>query len=96
MAEFSSTDSYRQFEQAVKFETRYVHDAEVQDFLATVIETSQTRKDSIEESTVHWRAQRGYIWRMENAGTEEEFDADFVQRLADRSLTFLSIRVRSS
>ena len=55
-------------------ETRYVYDGEVRDFLVAVIETSQTRKDSIEKSTVLWRAQRGYAWRTENPGTEEEFD----------------------
>ena len=60
MAEFSSTDSYRRFAQTVKRETRYVYDAEVRDFLLTVIETSRTRKDSIEKATVLWRAQRGY------------------------------------
>jgi len=74
MAEFSSTDSYRRFEQAVKRQTRYVYDGKVRDFLAAVIETSQTRKDSIEKSAILWRAQRGYTWRTENPGTEEEFD----------------------
>jgi hypothetical protein len=74
MAEFASTDSYRWFEQAVKQRTRYVHDAEVRDFLATVMETSKTRKDTIEKSVVLWRAQRGYSWRTENAGEEEEYD----------------------
>jgi hypothetical protein len=75
MAEFSSTESYRRFEQAVKRETRYVYNSEVRDFLAAVMETSETRKNSIEKSTVLWRAQKGYTWRMENAGTEEEFEA---------------------
>ena len=74
MAEFSSTDSYRRFEQAVKRETRYAYNAEVKDFLAAVMETSKTRKDSIEKSSILWRAQRGYSWRTENQGTEEEFD----------------------
>lgn len=74
MAEFSSTDSYRRFEQAVKRETRYVYNGEVRDFLAAVVETSKTRKDSIEKSSILWRAQRGYTWRTENPGTEEEFD----------------------
>jgi hypothetical protein len=46
----------------------------VRDFLAAVIETSQTRKEFIEKASVLWHAQRGYTWRMENAGTEEEFD----------------------
>lgn len=74
MAEFASTDSFRRFEQAVKRETRYIYNGEVQEFLAAVVETSQKRKDSIEKSTILWRAQRGYTWRTENPGTEEEFE----------------------
>jgi len=74
MAEFSSPESYRRFEQTVKRETRYVFDKEVRHFLAAVMETSQTRKESIDKGTVLWRAQRGYTWSVENAGTEEEFD----------------------
>ena len=74
MAGFASTDSYRRFESAVKRETRYIYNSEVRDFLAAVVETSQKRKDSIEKSTILWRAQRGYTWRLENPGTEEEFE----------------------
>ena len=71
MTEFVSTDCYRRFEWAVKRETRYVYNGEVQQFLAAVMETSQKRKDSIEKSSILFRAQRGYTWRMENAGTED-------------------------
>src|SRR5579859_3210541 len=74
MAEFSCTDSYRRFEQTVKRHTRYVYDGEVRDFLAAVIETGKTRKDSIEKGSILWRAQRGYTWRTENPGAEEEFE----------------------
>jgi hypothetical protein len=72
MAEFASTDSYHRFAQAVKLKTRYVHDDEVRAFLAAVMETSETRRDSIEKSVVLWRAQRGYVWRKENEGEEGE------------------------
>lgn len=74
MAEFSSTDSYNLFAGLVKEKTRYVYGGEVRDFLATVIATSETRKDSIQKSAVLWRAQRGYGWRTENEGTDEEFE----------------------
>lgn len=74
MAKFAFTDSYRRFESAVKRETRYIYNREVQDFLAAVVETSQKRKDSIEKSTILWRAQRGYTWRTENPGSDEEFE----------------------
>jgi len=75
MAEFASTDIYRRFEWAVKRETRYVYNSELQDFLAAVVETSQKRKNSIEKSTILWRAQRGYSLRTQNPGTDEEFEA---------------------
>jgi hypothetical protein len=56
----------------VKLKTRFVHDDEVRSFLSTVMETSESRRDSIEESSVLWRAQRGYIWRKEHEGQGEE------------------------
>jgi len=74
MAEFVTTDCYRRFEWAVKRETRYVYNGEVQQFLAAVVETSQKRKDSIEKGSILWRGQRGYTWRMENPGTDEAFE----------------------
>ena len=66
--------SYRRFEQSVRREARYIYKAEVRDFLAAVVETSQKRKNSIEKATILWRAQKGYTWRTQNAGTEEEFE----------------------
>jgi hypothetical protein len=72
MAEFPSTDSYHRFAQTVKLRTRYVHDEEVRAFLAAVMETSETRRDLIEESAVLWRGQRGYVWRKEKDGQEED------------------------
>ena len=74
MAEFSSTDSYREFERVVKRARRFVHDKEVLDFISTVVETSVSRKVSVANGTVLWRAQKGYIWRKENEGTDEEFE----------------------
>jgi|SRR5208283_648712 len=72
MTEFVSTDSYHRFAQTVKLKARYVHNEEVQAFLAAVVETSEARRDSIEKSVVLYRAQRGYIWRKENEGREDE------------------------
>src|SRR5664279_3194198 len=74
MSEFPYPDSYRRFEETVKLKTRYVFDGEVQAFLAAVAESSETRKDTIDKASVLWRAQRGYIWRKENPGTEQEFE----------------------
>jgi len=39
------------------------------------METSESRKDKIPKWSVLFRAQRGYGWRLENAGTEEEYEA---------------------
>jgi RES domain len=72
MAEFASTDSYHRFSQTVKLKARYVHDDEVREFLATVMATSESRRDSLEESAILFRAQRGYVWRKENVGEENE------------------------
>jgi hypothetical protein len=33
---------------------------------------SESRRDSIEESVILFRAQRGYLWRKENVGEENE------------------------
>lgn len=72
MAEFVSSDSYHRFAETVKRKARYVHDDEVRAFLAAVMETSESRRDSIENSVILWRAQRGYVWRTENKGEEYE------------------------
>lgn len=72
MAEFSSTDSYHRFGQTVRLKTRYVHDDEVREFLATVMATSESRRDSSEKSVILFRAQRGYVWRRKNGGEEDE------------------------
>lgn len=74
MAEFLYSDSFRRFEWAVERETRYVHNNDVKDFLAAVIESSEKRKDSVDEGSILWRAQRGFTWRTENEGTDEAFD----------------------
>lgn len=88
MKEFSFADSYHRFEQTVKRATRYVYNSEVSDFLAAVMDTSKSRIETVEKSFVLYRAQRGYTWRMEHAGTEEEFevpDAFDVERMVPKA-----------
>ena len=75
MGEFPFTDSYHRFEQTVKRTSRYVHGPEVRAFLDVVMGTSASRRDKIPRSSILFRAQRGYGWRLENAGTEEEWEA---------------------
>ena len=74
MGEFTSADSYRRFEQTVKHKTRYFHDQQVRTFLETVLETSQSRRESIKKFSVLFRAQRGYTWRKDNAEQPEEIE----------------------
>jgi hypothetical protein len=74
MAEFASAKSYHLFQQSVLRKSRYMHDEEVHAFLRNVIATSESRKQVVSKDTVLWRAQRGYIWRKENEGQEEEFE----------------------
>jgi hypothetical protein len=74
MTEFAFTDSYYRFAQAVTRKSRYIQDDEVRAFLAAIMETSADRKDSIEKSSILFRAQRGYSWRTENQGQDEEFE----------------------
>jgi hypothetical protein len=72
MAEFAFTDSYYRFAQTVTRRSRYIQDDEVRAFLAAVMETSAARKDSIEKSSILFRAQRGYSWRTEKQGPDDE------------------------
>src|SRR5438132_5731421 len=72
MTEFAFTDSYYRFAQAVTRKSRYIQDDEIRAFLATVMETSAARKDSIEKSSIWFRAQRGYTWRTEEQGPDDE------------------------
>jgi hypothetical protein len=74
MTEFVSSRDYSRFAFSVTQKARYVHEEEVRKFLATVIATSEARRDSIEKEAILWRAQRGYEWRMEHEGEEYEFE----------------------
>ena len=72
MSEFPSKESYHRFQQSVRDKARYVHDDEVRGFLKTLLETSESRKKTLEKDKLLWRAQRGCEWRVEYAGTEAE------------------------
>lgn len=57
MAEFKY--SYNNFESHVKSSMRYIWDSETEDFLATVLATSQKRLELYKSGTTLWRAQLG-------------------------------------
>jgi hypothetical protein len=58
MAEFKSYKSFRTFARFVIATRRYVRDAEQDEFLQTVLATSDSRQELIEPSTILYRAQR--------------------------------------
>ena len=66
MVEFQSWRSYRNFERAVRRDFRYVRSVENEKFLSTVLETAATRKLTLEEQLIFWRAQLGHDWRKED------------------------------
>ena len=66
MVGFQSWRSYRNFERAVQRDFRYVRSVENEKFLSTVLETAPTRKLTLEEQLIFWRAQLGHDWRKED------------------------------
>jgi hypothetical protein len=72
MTEFVSSRDYFHFASSVTQTARYVHDEKVRKFLATVVATSEARRDSIAEGTILCRAQRGYELRMQHEEDEGE------------------------
>lgn len=71
MREFASAYSYRDFQFTVRKKARYFHDEGVRNFLEAVLQTSESRTDTIKQHTVLCRAQRGYTWRTEKMVGEE-------------------------
>ena len=76
MAEFATLRSYSDFERSVKNKARFVHDQNVSDFLTVVLKTSASRRKRISKGKTFFRAQRGFEWRTENSGEEDEFDVE--------------------
>lgn len=62
MVKFASWQSYRTFAWSVKRKARYVFEDTVQEFLRTVVATSEGRKRALPSGHVLWRAQHGHKW----------------------------------
>src|SRR5690242_3397896 len=75
MAEFPTVNGYRNFEQSVKRKARYIYDNEIREFLKAVMETSESRRKTLQKGKILCRAQRGFAWRTEKQG-EVEFDIE--------------------
>jgi hypothetical protein len=67
---FKSYRSYDHFAHVVSREWRYVRTAEQDEFLATILETSQNRRLTLPPGTILWRAQIGNSWEAEEDGEE--------------------------
>ncbi len=66
MPQFKSAEDYRNFDQAVRRNLRYVRGLAQEDFLQEVLETSPTRRLLLTKDMYPgglWRAQLGHAWR---------------------------------
>ncbi len=59
-SDFKSWHSYRDFELEVKHSTRYIRSRETEEFLQTILATSEEFKEKFECGSIFWRAQLGY------------------------------------
>ncbi len=62
---FKSANSYHNFQQHVLRISRYVRDAETEEFLATLVAQSETKVDTLPAGAGIWRAQLGCEWEPE-------------------------------
>jgi RES domain-containing protein len=60
MTEFATVYGYLNFERSVKQKARYIHDEQTRVFLRTVMETSESRRKTLQKDQILWRAQRGF------------------------------------
>jgi hypothetical protein len=65
MSGFKSWRSFRDFNYAVRRKLRYLRAPEQEEFLRTVAETSHTRKGTLKEGDILWRARLGHDYREE-------------------------------
>jgi hypothetical protein len=64
MKEFKSWRDFGNFERMTKNEERYIHTAEVETFLDTVLQSSTKRTEVLPSDSCLWRAQLGHGWRL--------------------------------
>jgi hypothetical protein len=65
MSDFKSWNSFWDFNRAVRRKLRYVRAPEDEDFLKAVAETSHSRKFTLKEGSILWRARLGHGYRDE-------------------------------
>ena len=62
MNEFKTWRSYSDFSRVVKNNNRYFHDENIEQFLKTILSTSENRKFDLPNKRYLWRAQLGHGW----------------------------------
>lgn len=68
MTTFPSWRSYENFQSAVRRQLRYFRTPEIDQFLETVLATSQDRQAYLDQGKILWRSQLGHDWREEGEG----------------------------
>jgi len=71
--EFKSTYSYRNFDQEVRHNNRFIRNKASEDFLEKLLETCKKRIASLSLGDELWRAQLGCDWRPDSNG-EDKFE----------------------
>ena len=74
MNEFKSWQSYWVFQRIVKAKNRYFRDKDTEQFLKTVLSTSENRKLDLPKERYLWRAQLGHHWQPVHQ--DDEYVAD--------------------
>lgn len=74
MSEFRTWQIYSRFAHKTIRESRYIHDEEILEFLATLWKTSPSRIDEIKKGSLLWRAQLGCDYRPYYNEGEHVFD----------------------
>jgi hypothetical protein len=95
MAEFESYWSYHEFSLFVRFKARHILDEANQRFLATVLETSGKRRNTIQKGEMLWRTQLGHEAQSERIdvpgggytllNVDEPFNFERMMPLPDRA-----------
>lgn len=71
MLEFKSWRDFERFQSEVHNKWRFIRSPEQEEFLRTVLVTSQSRITKLGAGMLLWRAQPGHDWRNESSGDPE-------------------------
>ena len=68
---FTNPYAFHRFEDAIRRHTRYIHSAEIRQFLDAVVSTSKSRRRKVGKETILHRAQLAHDTRIEADGNIE-------------------------